>query len=327
MYIIKLTAPVHGWPLSSQKEPYLKHTPKYSGIWGNYQFFVNSPIETCDYWVVFEQLENNESCICSPKNTILITGEPPSIKKYRPDFLNQFEHIITCHKNIVHQNVHHHIQGHSWFVNKNYDELSSMGDIKKTRNISIITSNKVTTEGQRKRYEFALKLKDYFGDRIDLFGNGILKFEDKWDVLAPYKYSMIIENERCDDWITEKLFDCYLAHTFPFYYGCSNIMNYYNDKSYVIIDINDIKKSINIINNILEKETFYLEHLNHVLEAKKMTLEKYHLFAIIVDYIENNNINADNKKEIITIEKEKEIFFLKRKFKTLMRKCQMVYHG
>ena len=304
MIDIKLSIPTPGWPLSDQKNPYLRQTPHNSGVWGNYRFFVNMPIEQCDYWVVFGDLEDKtESCCCPKNNTIFITGEPPSLTHYDQDFLDQFSHVISSHTDIKHENLYNYIQGHPWFVNKSYDELISHDTILKTKEISIITSNKVFSEGHKKRYEFALTLKDHFGDKLDLFGSGIVPFQDKWDVLAPYKYSIGIENCKCDDWITEKLFDCYLTHTFPLYFGCSNISKYYHEQSFAEIDIYDIEGSIKNIEHILNQPDHYREHLPYVLQSKERTLNKFNLFPNIINYIEGKNISPLQAKEHIVIKK------------------------
>ena len=54
--------------------------------------------------------------------------------------------------------------GTPWFVNKSYDELVVLNEklAEKTKKISIITSNKLVTDGHKKRFEFAMKLKEYF---------------------------------------------------------------------------------------------------------------------------------------------------------------------
>jgi hypothetical protein len=304
MKIIKLNYPPVGWPLSDQKDPYIRQTPGNSGIWGDYQFFVNTSIEECDYWVVFEQIDKTQSCNCPHNNTIFITGEPPSLKKYNQKFLSQFSHIISCHKSITHPGLFKYIQGHLWFVGKNYDELSSIKHIEKTKEISIITSNKIFSEGHKKRYEFALKLKEHFGNRIDLFGNGIRKFEDKWDVLAPYKYSVIIENYQYENWLTEKLFDCYLTHTFPLYFGCSNISDYYNENAYIKIDLEDIEGTIQNIEKILSDKSHYEKSLSYLLESKDLTLNRYNLFPLIVQFIELKKLSPDDIKINITINPE-----------------------
>ncbi|WP_321504096.1 glycosyltransferase family 10 domain-containing protein [uncultured Methanoregula sp.] len=293
MITIKLDIPRFGWPLADLKNPFLRQTPNNSGIWGNYQFFVNTPVKECDYWVVFDDLENStESCRCPRDNTIFITGESPSFTHYDQRFLDQFAHIISSHKDIKHKNLYNYIQGHPWFVNKSYDELVSLTMVPKTKEISLITSNKTFSDGHKKRYEFALDMKEHFGDRLDLFGNGIVPFQDKWDVLAPYKYSIIIENFRCDDWITEKLFDCYLAHSFPFYFGSTNTSKYYNEQSYAEIDIYDSEGSIKKIESILNETDHYQKHLPSVLQAKEQTLNRYNLFPNIIHYIEQEKLSS-----------------------------------
>jgi hypothetical protein len=304
MIDIKLSIPRPGWPLADQIQPYLRQTPHNSGIWGNYRFFVNEPVEQCDYWVIFGNLEKNkELCYCPPDNTIFITGESPSFTHYDQQFLDQFSHIISCHKELKHKNLYNYIQGHPWFVNKSYDELMAIDFVKKIKEISIITSNKTVSKGHKNRYEFALKLKEHFGDRLDLYGNGISTFQDKWDVLAPYKYSVVIENDKYDDWITEKLFDCYLAHTFPIYFGGGNLSKYYNKQSYAEINISDLEGAIKTIELILDQDDFYQKHLPFVLQSKEKTLNSFNLFQNIIKYIEQKELNSFNPKEQILLKK------------------------
>lgn len=304
---IKLDIPKVGWPLNEEEFPYLKQTYNNLGIWGDYKFYVNTSITECDYWIVFEEIENNMSCYCPRNNTIFITGEPPGIKKYDQKFLNQFSHIISCHKDIVHPDLYNYIQGHLWFVLKNYDELSSIKNINKTKDLSIITSNKVFSKGHKKRYEFALRIKEHFGDRIDLFGNGIKDFKDKWDALAPYRYSIIIENYQCNDWLTEKLFDSYLCHTFPLYYGCLNISKYFNKNSYLEINIDDFENTVKLIENLLDSTDHYNKNLNYILDAKNRTLNCYNLFPLIVNFIESKKMDSCGIKEKISLKKQEEI--------------------
>jgi len=224
-------------PLS--KETTLKQTPGLSGKWGGFQFYLNEKIDKCDFWVVFECFSEKDATICPKENTIFIAGEPSSIKKYNEKFLNQFSKIITCQRGIKHPSAYYMAPGHIWIPKKSYDELSGHNNVKKSRLISIVVSNKSSTSGHKKRLEFCSNLKKHFGDKIDIFGRGINEFDDKWEVLAPYKYSIAIENSVEMDWMTEKIGDCFTSLTFPFYYGCPNIDKYYNENSYQLIDIDD----------------------------------------------------------------------------------------
>jgi hypothetical protein len=75
--------------------------------WGGHNFFINEDIEKCDFWVVFEGLNEAEEVICRKGGKILFTGEPSSIKKYNKNFLHQFDIIVTSHSNIYHDGVVH----------------------------------------------------------------------------------------------------------------------------------------------------------------------------------------------------------------------------
>lgn len=282
----------------------LRQTPNFLGIWQHCKFHVNQDNPNCDYCVVFGGLTRNEIVCCPPENTIFIVTEPKSIHNYDQKFLSQFATIITCQRKIKHRNVIYSHPGHTWFVNKNYDELSNTTYVRKSKTLSIITSTKQFTEGHKKRYEFALQLKDYFGNSIDLFGRGIKNFEDKWDVLAPYKYSIAIENSVEPDYFTEKLGDCFLAHSFPFYYGCPNIDDYYNLNSLIKIDINNFAESCSIIEKIINNKEHYNKHLRYLIESKNRYLNHYSLVPLIADLIDVREIPKEEKARKIIIKPE-----------------------
>src|SRR3954454_668238 len=96
MQIVKLTTPFPEWPLARQ-------TPGGLGIWGDYKFQINVPVEQCDYWVVYEGLLREESSICRPECTLLITAEPPNVKTYRQTFVDQFGALRSAHRYLKHR--------------------------------------------------------------------------------------------------------------------------------------------------------------------------------------------------------------------------------
>jgi len=263
----------------------LAQTPGGKGVWGNCEFFVDEDISECDYWIVLNELSKKETVICPPGNTIFVTGEPVSVKKYSGRFLSQFATVITAQDSLHHQHVIKTHQILPWFVNKKYDELNDMSFLEKSKNISIVSSNKRFSKGHESRYQYAMALKNYFGDNIDLFGRGIRDFGDKWDVLAPYKYSVVIENSSSNNYITEKLDDCFLSYTFPFYYGCTNLEDYYPKDSFAYIDITDLDGSIDVIEKTLADSQHYALHFEALCEARKRYLQQYQLFPSLVSII------------------------------------------
>ena len=285
----------------------LSHTPNNSGKWGNFQFFINEHVSECDYWVVVDCLPEKESALCPKNNLIFITCEPSAIKKYNQKFLSQFSKIITSQRNIKHPAVYHMPSGHEWWPKKSFDELYGHDKVEKTKLISIVASNKIYTPGHKKRLEFCLNLKNYFGDKIDMFGRGTRAFEDKWDVLAPYKYSIAIENSTEPDYISEKFTDCFVCLTFPFYYGCPNVHDYYDENSYQTIDIGDFKKSCDMIEKIVDDKDHYNRHLQNLIATKNKYLTQRLIMPLIADFIKKEySAVAGSLKERITIRPERE---------------------
>lgn len=310
MIKIKLSFPSVKWPLEQQ-------TPNHNGVWGNCHFFINKPIKECDYWIVFEgPAKKREKTICAKKNTILITAEPPTIKEYDQQFLNQFNTVITCHRKIKHKNPVFQQQGLPWHIgrrqrnhvnlsfSKSYDDLVAIDHFRKDRKISVISSAKDFSAGHRQRIEFVKRLKDHFGDQIDVFGRGFSEIEDKWDALARYKYHIALENCAVRDYWTEKLGDAYLAGCYPIYYGCPNIEKYFNNSALTKIDITQPQKAIHIIDSCF-KESKYEQSVQEIMDARKDVLNRYNLFAMICEHI-NRNQNELIKAKYVKIKIAKE---------------------
>ena len=218
-------------------------TPNNSTEWSKCKFHINKKIKKCDYWVVYGTAKKSETVICPKENTLLISNEPPCFLQYKKSFTDQFANIISCHEYIQHKNNILYQQGLPWFVgknykkdtcidvNKNYNQLFSQKQPRKNKLISVISSSNVFTTEYKARSNFITQLKDYFGDKIDVFGKGIKEVADKWDILAPYKYHIALENSSYKDYWTEKLSDTFLSFCYPIYYGCPNIEKYF-DKEY-----------------------------------------------------------------------------------------------
>ncbi len=274
--------------------PLFRQSPKSSGEWGNYKFVIDNDLKECDFWVI-----NIESVKCNPENIIFIPGECyETSTKFLQEFLNQFGLIITVQRELKHKNIIYSHNANPWFIGKSYDELIALNTPEKTKTLSVISSNKALTAGHKKRLDFVKKLKNHFGDQLDVFGRGIKDFDDKWDVLANYKYSIAIENDNCDDWVTEKFFDCLYAHTLPFYYGCPNLEKYVDKEAYIRIDINNFDESIKIIeegiaNNEFEKRLPILQK-----EAKE-SLNSDNFFPFIANILDNMGSTLPKKQVTI----------------------------
>lgn len=294
--IVKITNPY------DNEDYLLRQTPNSSGKWEQTIFLMNKKdVISCDYWIILDDLQKAEEVICPKENIILFALEAPSIKTYNNRFLEQFEYVVSCQDSdyIEHKNLIRDITTVFWFTSKTYDELHPMQPFEKDKLLSIITSNKLFTQGHRDRYDFAIRIKNHFKDKVDLYGRGIKDFTEKWDVLAPYKYNICIENTSYPYWITEKLTDCFLSYTYPFYYGSPNVNNYFSDDSYTNIDIYDFKKSIESIEKIIEDDSFYDTHVLAIQEARRIYLEKYNIFPLMHKLVHKLEENKKQNSPIL----------------------------
>lgn len=289
MKIVKLTFN-HNWPLFRQ-------TPNFSQIWGDCKFIIDDNLKECDFWIVYTDHKLIEETVqCNPKNVIFIPAECYNTSpKFFQKFLDQFGTIITVQREIKHKNIIYSHNANPWFIGKSFDELNLLKTPKKTKLISVVSSNKAFTDGHKKRLEFVEKLKNYFGEELDVYGRGINDFDDKWEVLADYKYSIAIENDYCEDWVTEKFFDCLYAHTLPFYYGCPNLESYVDKKSFIRIDINNFEESIKIIEDSIKNQEF--EKRIETLQKESIeSINRDQFFPFIVNFLDKLDSNLHKKK-------------------------------
>jgi hypothetical protein len=217
----------------------------------------------------------------------------------------QFGTVCSCQENLKLPNAIYTQAMLPWFVGiksingnrevtLNYEDLQQI-EINKTKLISVITSNKAFTKGHQDRLDFVDKLKAYYGDKIDVFGHGFNEFEDKWDVLAPYKYHISIENSSSKYYWTEKLSDCFLAQSYPLYYGCTNIDEYFPNKSYSEINIHDFDQAVKVIDAAIAGN-LYENRLEYLKQSRNLVLNEYNLFNNIVSICDKLDPNAAKKK-------------------------------
>src|SRR3989344_3138056 len=139
MYKVKLTF--------NYDFPILRQTPKSSGKWGNYQFIIDDSLRECDFWIVYSDNKlKNETVSCNPRNVIFMPAEAyHTSPRFSQKFLDQFGAIITVQRELKHRNIIYMHNANPWYVDKTYDELNSIKKVKKTKLISVISSDKSET--------------------------------------------------------------------------------------------------------------------------------------------------------------------------------------
>lgn len=278
---------------------------------GRYQFFINENIDDPDFWIVQGKgVRASESCMVAPENTLVLTTEPKSVLVYPQRYIKQFGAICSSQEQTKHKNL---ILGPAilpWFVgykktkdkeyiySLTYDELMNSETPTKTKLISVITSNKASSQGHLDRIEFVEKLKARYGNRIDVFGRGYRDFDDKWDVLAPYKYHISLENSSHKYYWTEKISDCFLAETYPIYYGCTNLSEYFPEGAFQPINIHDFESAVTIIDRIIAEDTFEQKRAD-LKECKMKVLKEYNMFDYVAMLCDRMNPSLPKKMTTI----------------------------
>ena len=189
--------------------------------------------------------------------------------------------------------------GHTIFEQHERDlnYFSNMSQLNKTKNISVFCSSVTWTENHKQRLRFVSKLKEYFKDKLDWYGNGINSLERKWDGIAPYKYHLTLENQSTYNVITEKLYDAFLGLCYPIYWGAPNVNDYFEDTSLTKININDLNGSIQIIEKIIN-ENYYEMNFDAILKSKNLCLFEFNVFHRIAEICINDFLKSDNSKLI-----------------------------
>lgn len=281
---------------------FFRQSPGGKGIWQNIQITENQNDEY-DVLVVLTAPEKPIEAKVKKEYCWLIMQEPPVrwFRWHRKAY-SHFGRVYSFWKNDSCDNQYDGQPALPWLINKTYDELVSLttNECKnKLNEVSWVTSSAKTHKGHKKRMRFKDQLlKKQFS--FTLFGRGFNPIEDKFDGIFPYKYSVAIENTSCKNYWTEKISDCYLSWTMPIYFGCTNILDYFPEKSMILIDLNDINESINkmrhaIMNNSWDK------NIDAIDEARKLILNEYQLFPKISKMVEDLAVSPQKNKDIYLI--------------------------
>ena len=154
--------------------------------------------------------------------------------------------------------------------------------------------------------------------KIDLFGRNFNYVEDKWDAIAPYRYSIAYENYSGDHYWTEKLADVLICETMPIYYGCQNVERYFPRESIVTIKPDDkhvVEKIKEIVNSSARED-----NIEAIRESKYLILNKYNMLARLASEVEKHaSFMATGKEKKIEIKRVKPAYPYRINYKHILR--------
>lgn len=245
---------------------------------------IDSKIEWCRNF-------NNDSDLCfftdmvlnsvdriNSKIKIAMLIEPISIFSNSYKFIlgnyNKFNYVLTHNKCLLNAtpNGIFYPHGGTWIDTKNWNIHN------KFKNISIISSKKMTTFGHNLRHDIISK----FSNKIDFVcGRGYLPIDNKIEALKDFRASIVVENCIINDYFTEKIIDCFLTGTIPIYWNDGFICNYFNSRGMLLFNNLD---ELEAILNTVDIEKYY----NDNFEAIKENFDLAHQYANTETWIHDN---------------------------------------
>jgi len=153
---------------------------------------------------------------------------------------------------------------------------------KKNKFCSIIASGKDFTDGHKLRNKIVI---NRFNRPIDIYGYKYNPINYKLEGLKSYKFQIVVENSKINDYFSEKIIDCFVTGTIPIYYGCERIGKYFDVKGIITFDTleelediinnlsvkdyenrkNAIKNNLHIANNYILAEDWIYKNLQNIL--------------------------------------------------------------
>ncbi len=206
----------------------------------------------------------------------------------------EFESVFTHSQKLLNQleNAKWIPGGHVWYGGIGFGgEVSQELYSKKTKNISMVSSDKMLCELHRLRIMTIKKLQGL--GLVDGYGtypgtpNGDTLISE---TLQDYRFSIVFENNIEDYYFTEKILNCFASMTIPVYLGAKKIADYFNIDGIVQLELKDIDKIENIIRGL--NAQYYRERREAIIDNFKR-VQKY---ICLEDYLYNHYLKCEDIK-------------------------------
>lgn len=276
----------------------MRQTPGGKGIWDGVQF-TTSDTEECDALVMLNNRMKHPVHAKCPKGRIWALMQEPYAKGFTDWMVEGHDAFDRIYTNYLPSSDPKYVVSQPaipWHVNRTFDELTTCDVPEKNRQLSWIVGNCHDLPGHIKRGVFLRTIQSDRELDIDLYGRAVQFIEDKWDGLAPYRYSIAAENTAWPDYWTEKIADCFLAWTVPFYHGSQNLEKYFPADSFIRIDIEKPEEAIAIIKRFLNEDD-WSRRLPALAEARRRVLYDYQIFPVLTGLLKSEPLMEQERIE------------------------------
>ena len=167
-------------------------------------------------------------------------------------------------------------------------QMSDEYYLSKKKFCNVVVSNNLC---DKKRDEYFKALCDY--KMVDSGGRHLNNLPDGKPVAdkkvfqEEYKFSFAFENSAFPDYVTEKIFDAYAAHTIPLYWGAPNIEKYVNPASFINCNNMTIDELIEVISDIDNDDDKYLAMMKAPVLLEDSVIHKMMEPSYLEDFLVN----------------------------------------
>lgn len=200
----------------------------------------------------------------------------PAIYDYVKKNNNKFYKVLTYDKELIDSfdNVEFYPHGGCYIHTDDHMIYD------KSKLISIMLSNKISTVGHKLRFSVVDSLKQN-DIEFSVYGRTVNNIDYKLTALKDYAFSIVIENSKIDYYFTEKLIDCFMTGTIPIYWGCPSIGDFFNlDGMIIFNDIDDLLYKIKSVS---------LDKYNSMMPAIIDNFERAKKYLTSEDWLYHNS--------------------------------------
>lgn len=190
----------------------------------------------------------------------------PSAYDYIKHNFEKFDYVLTHSKELLDLSKSFLLCpfGGCWIYPSDYGLHS------KSKLVSLIMSNKNTTQGQRLRHQIK---QTPLPINVDIYEPLPSGYQYKLPSLKEYKFQIVVENCKQDYYFSEKLIDCLVTGTIPIYWGCPSINLFFDTEGFLCFDTID---ELNKIITSTDLHGFY-ESKKSIVEKNFMAAQRYTL--------------------------------------------------
>ena len=165
----------------------------------------------------------------------LVIAEPRAVHGWHmrllPVFHRRFFRVLTRDRRLLARIPNGVFHNHTFAFVEDPEGVETA----KSRACSLIASGKRDQEGHRLRHRIVETVRAE-GLDIQIMGRGYAPFGRKEEGLAPFRYSVVIENSREPSYITEKLIDACLCRTVPIYWGAPDVAEWFDPAGLIVCE-------------------------------------------------------------------------------------------